>query len=306
MISFEILNVESIASLSLKLGRALGDEDMTGGILESFLEIAEDGAEVAVTAAHGCMLVRIYDGGRYSFVYPIEISEDTDLDSALLDLAAYSVKELIPFYLTDTPREELDRLHRLFLHLDARAYDEDEDSFVALIYSECDLLDEVPAISHNGITLSKITVPDLSRYAELCRSELVNRYWGYDYKEDAADADAAYFLRVCESELARGVAVTLAVREGDENSPILGEAVIFDFDYRGGAKLAVRLLPDFWGRGVGSRAFGALVELAREIGLKNAYAEVMLENVASIAMTSKHLGRIGESDGKALFELALR
>lgn len=306
MISFEILKSENLASLTDRLGGALGDTDMTGGILESFIEVLGDGAEVAVSAAGGCLLVRIYDNGRYSFVYPIEISEDTDIDSALLELAAYSVKELIPFYLTDTPREELDRLRALFLHLDARAYDEDEDSFVAIIYSECDLLDGAPEISHDGITLSPITSADIKEYAELCRSELVNKYWGYDYKEDAADADGAYFLRVCESELARGVAVALAVREGGADSPMLGEAVIFDFDYRGGAKLAVRLLPDHWGRGVGTRAFGALVELAREIGLKNAYAEVMLENVASIAMTSKHLGRIGESDGKALFELALR
>ena len=301
MISFDILKEESLADISRRLTDELGDADMTEGILGSFLEISEEGAEVAVSAAYGCMLVRIYDAGRYSFVFPIEIGESTDLDAALSALADYSVKELIPFYLTDTPREELDRLRRIFSHLDARAYDEDEDSFVALIYSELDMLSEAPTLSHGGLTLSPITEADASSYAEIARSELVNRYWGYDYKEDKSDADERYFLEVAESELARGVALSLAVREGDESSPMIGEAVLFDFDFRGGAKLALRLLPEVWGRGIGSLTMEALISLGRELGLKRIYSEVRVENLASIAMTEKYMSRIDEREGRALF-----
>lgn len=301
MLSFSLLDENSISALVRKLSLELGDGDTVAGMLESFLEIASEGPEVAVTSAYGELLVRIYDCGRYSFVYPIEVGEETDTDAALSALAAYSVRELIPFYLTDTPREELDRLRRLFSHLDARAYDDDEDSFVALVYSECDMLDGVPTLTEQGITLSPITDEDITAYAALSRSEEVGRYWGYDYKEDESDADDGYFLRVAESEFARGVAVSFAVREGGENSPMLGEAVLFDFDYRGGAMAAVRLLPEHWGRGIGTRAFGALVSMARDIGLKHLRAEVMAENLPSLAMTGKHLCRAGETDGRILF-----
>lgn len=301
MLSFSLLDENSISELTERLTASLGDGEAVRCILESFLEIAAEGPEVAVTALCGELLVRIYDNGRYSFVYPIEVGEETDTDAALCALADYSVRELIPFYLTDTPREELDRLRKLFSHLDARAYDEDEDSFVALVYSECDMLDEVPTLSYGGITLSPITADDIPAYSALSRSEAVNRYWGYDYREDESEASDEYFLRVAEGEFARGVAVCFAIREGGDSSPMLGEAVLFDFDYRGGAMAAVRLLPEHWGRGVGSMAFGALVSAAREIGVKHIRAEVMKENLASLAMTGKHMERIGERDGKVLF-----
>lgn len=306
MISFSVLSENNITELAESLGSALGDPDMVGGILESFLEISGEGAEVAVTSLSGELLVRIYDGGRYSFVYPIEIGEQTDTDAALSALADYSVREMIPFYLTDTPRDELDRLRSLFSHLDARAYDDDDDSFVALIYSECDMLDGAPTASFDTVTLSPITEADVSAYAALSRSELVNKYWGYDYREDEADASDEYFLTVAEGELARGIALSLAVREGDVSSDMLGEAVLFDFDYRGGAKFAIRLLPEYWGRGIGSRALRALIEIARDIGLERLDAEVMTENLPSIAMTGKYIPRIGERDGKAFFSLKLK
>lgn len=305
MISFDILKKENFDELKYKLSALLGDDEMTAGILESFLEIATEGVEVAVSAAHGELLVRIYDDGRYSFVFPIEISEDTDTDAALLELAAYTVKELIPFYLTDTPREELDRLRCLFSHIDARAYDEDEDSFVALVYSECDMLDDVPTVSKGGITLSRITERDMAAYAAVCRSDEVNKYWGYDYKDDEQNADAGYFLRVAESEFARGIALSLAIREGTADAPMLGEAVVFDFDFRGGAKVALRLLPEFWARGIGSRTLEALIELAGKIGLSQLYAEVRLENLRSLRMMEKYMERKEDVGDRAQFSLSL-
>ena len=304
MLSFDILCKDNFANTLNKLTKALGEGEILEDILASFLDISEEGAEVGVGASSGMLLVRIFDEGRYSFVYPIEVGDGYDVDAALLALSEYSVRELIPFYLTDTPREELDRLGRLFSHVDARAYDDDVDSFVALIYSECDMLDGVPSIAGEGVYLDEITEVDIPRYAALCRSDDVNKYWGYDYAADAADATDEYFLRVAEGELARGVALSLAVREKKGGS-LVGEAVIFDFDYRGGAKVAVRLLPEVQGRGLGTRAFGTLIELARQIGVKRVRTEVMKENLPSIKMTGRLMPSVGEKDGKLLFALEL-
>ncbi len=304
MISFTCLTRDNEASLARELGAALGDVEYVSEILSSFVEIAGEGAEVAVTTSHGCLLTRIFDSGRYSFVYPIEISDGGDATAALTAVVDYCVRELVPVYVTDTPREELDGLGRIFPRIEAHAYDDDIDSFALIICSECDELDEVPTYEEGGITLNEITDADAARYAALCRSEAVNRYWGYDYKEDADGADDGYFTDVVRGEFARGVALSLAVRES-QGTELLGEAVIFDFDYRGGAKIAVRLHKDAQGRGIGSAALSALIALARKIGLKRLTAEVMTENTASIKMTARQMTYSGESDGKTVFVLDL-
>ena len=305
MLSFDILGEENAEEIYERLLPIVGGEDMLGDVMGSFLEVAAEGAEVALSGSDGCLLVRIYDDGKYSFVYPIELGEDADIDAALLALAEYTVREMVPFYLTDTPREELARLSHLFLHVDARAYDDDDDAFVALVYSECDMLESPPTYSEDGITLSEITDEDGEIYAALLTSTEVNKWWGYDYREDAPDADVDYFLDTVRGEFYSGIAISLAVREGDASSALIGEGVIFDFDYRGGAMIAVRLLPEYQGRGIGKRAFHALISLAREIGLKIVRADVMCENLPSIKMCEACLERLPDDDGKARFELSL-
>ena len=165
-------------------------------------------------------------------------------------------------------------------------------------------LDDVPTLTTKRLCLDGIRADDAAAYAALCRDDARNRYWGYDYKADADGADDGYFLDVVRSEFARGVALSLAVRERAD-AELFGEAVIFDFDYRGGAKIAVRLHSEAQGRGIGSRALAATVSLAKKIGLKHLLAEVMTDNVASIRMTSKQMTNIGECDGKAIFALDL-
>lgn len=305
MLSFSILNGENVEEIYDKLLPDVGGDDMLGEVIASFVEVSEEGAEVALSGTDGCLLVRIFDDGKYSFVYPIELGEDADLDAALLALSGYTVREMVPFYLTDTPREELERLSRLFLHVDARAYDDDDDAFVALVYSECDMLDSPPTYSEGRITLSEIDDRDAERYAALVRSPEVNRWWGYDYREDAPNADDGYFLDTVRGEFYSGIALSLAVREGCKDAPLIGEAVIFDFDYRGGAMIAVRLLSEYQGRGIGKRAFRALISLAREIGLRSVRAEVMLENIPSIKMCEACLERGDDRDGKATFDYPL-
>lgn len=300
MISFTSLTRENADTLARELGLALTDGEYVADILSSFLEILDEGAEIAVTNSHGCLLARIFDGGKYSFVYPIPVDGSASSESAFTEIVGYSIRELIPVYVTDTPREEIDFIIRTFPNAEAHAYDEDEDSFAVVILSECDMLGEIPTHVSGDITLSPITEADVPRYAALCRSEGVNRYWGYDYKDDLERDDDEYFLTVSNSEFMRGVALSLAIRLAPSDE-LLGEAVIFDFDYRGGAMAAIRLHAEAQGKGIGSRSLRALIELAKKIGLKSLRAEVMLENVASIKMTERQMTRLADKDGKAQF-----
>ncbi len=301
MLSFKILTDENKEEIIASIEGENSCPD-AADIVGSFFELSRDeGLEIALNASHGCLLARIFDDGRYSFVYPIELF-GADVDAALLDLAEYARRELVALHLTDVPREELQRLGKIFPHIEARAYDDDEDGFVALVCSECDMLSDIPSASDGAVSLGELREEDAREYARLCRDEAVNRFWGYDYKADAERVEDGYFLAVAESELRRGVALSLAVRyEGR----FAGEAVIFDFDYFGGAMAAIRLLPEMQGRGIGSQALSLLIGIARDMGLLRLRAEVMSENIASVRMTEKQMPLIGEPVGRLQFELKL-
>jgi RimJ/RimL family protein N-acetyltransferase len=193
-------------------------------------------------------------------------------------------------------------LTSLFDHVDARAYDDDEDSFVAVVNSECDMIDLPPTVSVDGVTLSALVDRDAAAFAAICRDREVNKYWGFDDTADLPDAPDEYYLEIAESELMRGVALSLAVRyEGD----LVGEAVLFDFDYRGSAMAGVRLAKEYHGRGIGGVAFDALIEVARRIGLKSLRADVMEENIPSLRMIERRMERGASEGGVVHFTLSL-
>ncbi len=252
-------------------------------ITESILGSLDGGMSLAVQYRDGILLARIYDGGRYVFPMPFLLREDADMEEAVRALAEYAAREMIPLIITDIPREDLPFFTDMFSHVDACCYAEDDDSFYIRVRNECDMIDSVPHMEHEGLVLDEIRDSDMAEYAVLCRDRELNRYWGYDVYEDSPDASDAYFLDTVRREFNDGVAITLAVREG---GAFVGEAVIYGFDFFGSAQIAVRILAEHHGRGIGRRAVCALFELARGLGLSSVRAEIFNENSASVRMTA--------------------
>lgn len=266
--------------------------------------LAEAAGEEAVAFSYldKVLYARIYDGERYVFPLPFMLSEDADAEVACRNLALYSRRELIPLIITDVPRDEIEFLCSIFPHIDAYTYEDDDDTFYVKVNNECDMLDCVPSVELEGITLDALCDSDKAKYAELCRDRNLNKYWGYDAYADNPEADPDFYLRVAERELEDGVAITLAIRESGE---LVGEATIYDFDYVGSAEIAVRVLPECHSRGIGSRATRALIKLAKEIGLSSLRAEILEENDSSVKMTSKYMDVINSENGKVYFALTL-
>ena len=248
------------------------------------------------------LYARIYDGERYLFPLPFMLTDEADSESALVNLAAYSVREMVPLIITDVPRDEIDFVHSVFPHIDACAYEDDEDTFFVQVNSECDMLCEIPTVNRDGITLDEIRDEDKESYAELCRDRDLNKYWGYDVDSDNPSGSADFYLDVARREFNEGIAVTLAIRDAGE---FVGEATVYGFDYRGGASIAVRVLPKYHSRGIGSRATGALIHLAKEMELTTLRAEILNENESSIKMTSKYMELEKVEKGKTYFTLSL-
>ncbi len=303
MLSYK--NIQKIDDAGLSQEMILDTEaaEYLSIILQNFRQVADEGIEVGVSHFGGCLNVRIIDEGNCMFVFPIPLFDGADLISAVLEVSYYARRELVPLTFTDVPREYISELGRLFSRLNASVYEDDEDSFFVAIESECASLEAVPSITKDGITLDEITDLDRSEYARLCSDRELNKWWGYDVTEDNPNGSEDYYLDVARGEFRAGIAITLAVRAQD--GKFAGEAVIYDFDYQGGAAIGIRILRDKQGDGIGTRALAALIELCRELGLKTLKTSIMEENEASVRMTKKQMTEISRNEGVVDFILEL-
>jgi RimJ/RimL family protein N-acetyltransferase len=206
---------------------------------------------------------------------------------------------MIPPLFTDVPRECLDVYSDVFRMCDARVYDDDDDLFFVKLENECSFLDSIPSVTDGELTLCEIKEEHLTEYARLCRDKDLNKYWGYDVTEDNEGDTDQYFLDVAMREFDTCIAVTLGIYLGDS---FIGEGVIYEFDYKGGASLALRILPEYQKRGFGKRSFALLIEVARMMRLISLRAEVMEENLPSIKMTSHFLDVEKREGGRVYFK----
>ena len=303
MLSFKVITEENANGLIDEISRKYPDcdrSDIEEIVLGVFGGMDEDG-EAALTLSFDTLLFRIFNFGRYAFLFPFELSADADPRSAIREIGEYAIREELPLVFSDVPSDALSFFSG-FRHMDVDAEDDEGSAYRVRIKTECELLCEIPELEYGRVTLNELCEADIYDFARLSRSEKTNRFWGYDYREDAPEAEDGYFLETARAEFSRGVAMSLAVRAG---GVLVGEACLFAFDGMGGAKYAVRLLPEFFGRGLGTEASLALFRFARSVGLKRIYASVMEENTASVKMASKLMTPIGTSDGKVDFEINL-
>lgn len=170
-----------------------------------------------------------------------------------------------------------------------------EENISAEALTELTRLGEPPYIETANLTLDLIAERDIPAYNRLCLDVYHNRYWGYDYRENiSGEPPYDYFFRDAMADYENRVSLTLAVRRRGE---FIGEAVINEFDLRGGANIGLRLLPEYTGRGYGKEAFAAAADFALyRLGLDSVSAYCYKENPASRRMLSSAMERAGEDD----------
>ncbi len=303
MLSFKPLDESCIFNITERARGACAslDEEYLAEALYSFLSFKDEDIECCADFAHGCLLVRIFDMGRYSFVYPISVAFDSDESAAVLSLRDYALREEIPLILTDVPLEGVTTLASNFRHTCFDATD--ELSYRATVMSEIALRDGVPSLLGERIELSQLRPEDTAAYARLCRDENVNKYWGYDYRSDIEEnVSDDYFLHEAQSEYNRSVALTLAARLDGE---FIGDAVLYAFDLCGGAEIGFRLLPEWQGKGLGGELVETLCDYAKRLGLLRLRAEVMKENTRSVRLLCGLGHEFSSDNDKNIFDIEL-
>ena len=272
-------------------------------LVTSLAEGVEEDAELALTVAFGCVLVRIFEYGEYIFLFPIDLSDEADVRAALDEVVRYCVAEDIPVKIADIPREALSVLFDLgYRHIDVDATDPDGECFCARVKSECALVRCAPEISDGKLTLDELTLKDEAAYARLSREETGLEFWGYDYRSDRPDAPDGYFIQTALEERAMGVALSLGARLDGE---LIGEVVFHAYDRKGGADFAFRLLPEYRGRGLGARLYELAVRAARAHGLVKLFGRVMKKNAACLSLIEKRMELISDDESVAAFSLEL-
>jgi hypothetical protein len=156
-------------------------------------------------------------------------------------------------------------------------------------------LKKVPTVKgENDISLTPITEKDIPVYNRLCLNDERNRWWGYDYRVDCPTPCRDYFYRDQKKDFSARVAMNFAIRK---DKKFVGEVILYNFDFKGGAEIGVRILPEADGQGIGRYAFNLAADYAIYVlELQEINAKCMKENIASEKMLSSIMRKVGEDD----------
>lgn len=170
------------------------------------------------------------------------------------------------------------------------------------VYVETELRawDKIPTLKTERLTLAPLTDSEAKDYFKLCTDDERNKYWGYDYREDCENPEEDYFINVARDDFASKTAANFAIKYGRK---FIGEVILYDFDYHGGAQIGVRILSGCDGRGFGKEAISAVMDAALyDLELSVVYAKCYLENVKSQRMLSACMQKTGEDADFRYFE----
>ena len=162
-------------------------------------------------------------------------------------------------------------------------------------------VEAIPEIATARLTLSALEERDIPAYNALVLDQERNRWWGYDDVGGlGGPVEERSFYEVAERDFRSRLAANFAVRLDGQ---LIGEAVLYNFDYRGSAELGCRIDREHDGFGYGTEAFAAVAEWGLyKVHLGRVWAKCYKENEASYKMLSSCMRRAGEDETFFYFE----
>lgn len=159
----------------------------------------------------------------------------------------------------------------------------------------------LPELITERLTLSELTEEDIPAYNALVLDGERNRWWGYD---DVAGlggpVEERSFYEVAKRDRRNCAAVNFAIRL---DGKLIGEAVLYHFNYRGDAELGCRISGEYGGHGYGTEAFTAAAEWGLYgVHLTRVVAKCFKENEASRKMLASCMRPAGEDETYYYFE----
>lgn len=158
--------------------------------------------------------------------------------------------------------------------------------YLVHVNSPASKLEEMPVITADGVVLTQLKESDKEAYMNINTDIENNRFWGYDYREDASivgPVNEDTFFDAVQHDMCVGDSINFAVRLS-ENGEMIGECILWNFTDDGSVELGCRLKPEYHGKGYGKSTFRALADFAEKtLGLR-VWARCHLQNEASHRM----------------------
>ena len=170
------------------------------------------------------------------------------------------------------------------------------DKYNVAVHRPLDSLSRFPEIRTLRLVLKGIPDEDAAAFARLASDDALNRYWGYDWRENApARVTDKWFLQDIRKDFKNNNELPLGVYFEDK---LAGEVVLHNFGYRGEAEIGMRILPEWQGRGFAREALIGLAEYGFiKLGLDVIEAKCFKENVTSAyTLRSAGMRPCGEDD----------
>lgn len=161
-------------------------------------------------------------------------------------------------------------------------------------------LKKLPVIQTENLRIDRLNNTDSDSYQALCTDDELNKYWGYDYRKDIKSITPGCFLNMAFSDTELRTCVSLALRY---NGLFIGEAVLYNSNFKGSIEIGCRILKQYRNKGLGTQALKAVSDWALyQAGFEKVCAKCFKENTASRKMLSKVMRQVSEDSDYCFFE----
>ena len=157
-------------------------------------------------------------------------------------------------------------------------------------------------IETERLEITDIFESDKQEYFNLYTDNELNKFWGYDYKEDLKEKPTEEYFYSFQNKLKEmKEEYSLAVRLSGK---MIGELVLHNFDYFGGLEIGFRFFKEYQNKGFALESASALKEYAiNRLNAKIIKAKCYKENIQSARLIEKlGLKLVKETDEYFFFE----
>lgn len=142
-------------------------------------------------------------------------------------------------------------------------------------------------IATERLTITDIREEDAEAYYELYTDEEINKFYGYDYREDykgEGTPEKDYFIDFMNSLKSKKEEYSVAVRLDNK---MIGEIVFYNFGYFAEVEIGFRFFKDYRKKGYATESVCAALEYLKGINAKTVFARAFKENSPSFKLLKR-------------------
>lgn len=142
-------------------------------------------------------------------------------------------------------------------------------------------------IKTDRLTITEIRESDKEEYYRLYIDDELNKYWGYDYREDLFDKEPTpeHFYLFSRQMIETKEEYSLAIRL---DGKFIGELVVWNLELNGTVETGFRLLKEYHKKGyAGESVLGLINYLNQKLGIKKVKSRCHKQNLPSYNMLTR-------------------